>query len=59
MNLTATEIGAACRAWWAASYPNSPPSENEGRILTAEGRRYLVRDGRRLWLDPPPPNWTP
>ena len=26
MNLTATEIGAAYRAWWAASYPNSPPS---------------------------------
>lgn len=37
----------------------SPPSSNEGLILTATGaggRRFLVRNGRRVWIDPPPPD---
>jgi hypothetical protein len=37
----------------------SLPSENEGRIMTAEGRRYLVQNGRRLWIDSPPKGWNP
>lgn len=24
-------------------------------ILTSEGRRFLLKDGRRIWMDNPPP----
>ena len=32
----------------------SPPSENEGQIVGLYGQRYLIQDGRRVWLSKPP-----
>jgi hypothetical protein len=37
--------------------PPAPPSPNEGLVLTTPrsgGRRFLIRDGRRCWIDSPP-----
>jgi hypothetical protein len=37
----------------------APQSQNEGRIITANGRRFYIKDGRRLWLDHPPAHIIP
>jgi hypothetical protein len=34
-------------------------SENEGKLVMASGRRFLVKDGRRIWLDQPPAKILP
>jgi hypothetical protein len=33
--------------------------ENEGKLVMASGRRFLVKDGRRIWLDQPPARLVP
>lgn len=39
---------------------SASPSPHEGRVMTASGgRRFLVRDGRRYWIDNPPPDCSP
>jgi hypothetical protein len=39
---------------------SKPPAlENEGKLVMASGRRFLVKDGRRIWLDQPPARLFP
>jgi hypothetical protein len=32
-----------------------PWSENEGKVVISDGRRFLIKNGQRMWLDEPPP----
>jgi hypothetical protein len=55
--------------WKVDDFPHSgpdsrkaPPSPNEGRVLTARGiggRRFLIINGVRQWIDTPPKWWKP
>jgi hypothetical protein len=35
------------------------PSEHEGQRVIATDRRFLIKNGRRVWLDHPPAHIIP